>query len=99
MPHGSAVDRAVRLAGRRCGSHGGGRGLVVRSSERNGVPTHYVGGVDDVTFRARDVEMIPLELVARRYATGSYRDRFPDLADGEVLEELVFEIFEKDDVR
>ena len=53
--------------------------------------------VDDVTFRARDVEMIPLELVARRYATGSFQDRFPDLADGAVLDELVFEIFEKDD--
>jgi phosphoribosylaminoimidazole-succinocarboxamide synthase len=71
---------------------------VFRLLERNGIPTHFVNGVDDVTFRARDVEMIPLELVARRYATGSFRDRFPDLADGAVLEELVFEIFEKDDV-
>lgn len=70
---------------------------VFRLLSRNGVPTHYVDDVDDVTFRARDVEMVPLELVARRYATGSYRDRFPDLADGAVLEELVFEIFEKDD--
>jgi phosphoribosylaminoimidazole-succinocarboxamide synthase len=70
---------------------------VFRLLERNGVPTHFVNRVDDVTFRARDVEMIPLELVARRYATGSFRDRFPDLADGAVLEELVFEIFEKDD--
>jgi phosphoribosylaminoimidazole-succinocarboxamide synthase len=41
--------------------------------------------------------MIPLELVARRYATGSLRDRFPDLPDGAVLEDVVFEIFEKDD--
>ena len=70
---------------------------VFRLLERKGVPTHFVGGVDDVTFRARDVEMIPLELVARRYATGSFRDRFPDLADGAILDELVFEIFEKDD--
>ena len=65
--------------------------------ERNGVPTHFVGRVDDVTFRARNVEMIPLELVARRYATGSFLDRFPDLPDGTVFEELAFEIFEKDD--
>jgi len=34
--------------------------------ERNGVRTHFVERVDDVTFRARHVEMIPLELVARR---------------------------------
>ena len=65
--------------------------------ERNGVRTHFVDRVDDVTFRARNVEMIPLELVARRYATGSVRDRFPDLPDGAVFDEVVFEIFEKDD--
>lgn len=65
--------------------------------ERNGVRTHFVDRVNDVTFRARNVEMIPLELVARRYASGSFRDRFPDLPDGAVFEELVFEIFEKDD--
>jgi len=41
-------------------------GNVFRLLERNGVPTHFVNRVDDVTFRARDVKMIPLELVARR---------------------------------
>ncbi|GAB3387883.1 hypothetical protein GCM10027568_08140 [Humibacter soli] len=70
---------------------------VFRLLERHGIPTHYVNGVDQVTFRARDVAMIPLELVARRYVTGSYRDRFPELAEGQRLDELVFEIFEKDD--
>jgi len=72
---------------------------VFRLLERHGVPTHFVEGVDDVTFRARGVEMIPLELVARRRATGSYLDRFPGLADGAVLDELVFEVFEKDDAQ
>lgn len=70
---------------------------LFRLLERNGIPTHFVDRVDDVAFRAREVRMIPLELVARRYVTGSFRDRFPELADGAVLEELVFEIFEKDD--
>ncbi|HTR95428.1 MAG TPA: phosphoribosylaminoimidazolesuccinocarboxamide synthase [Trebonia sp.] len=70
---------------------------VFQLLERNGIPTHFVGCVDDVTFLARNVEMIPLELVVRRYAAGSYRDRFPDLPDGAVLDELAFEIFEKDD--
>ncbi|HUF97751.1 MAG TPA: phosphoribosylaminoimidazolesuccinocarboxamide synthase [Ilumatobacter sp.] len=67
--------------------------------ERNGVRTHFVDRVDDITFRARNVQMIPLELVARRYASGSFRDRFPELPDGEVFEEPMFEIFEKDDAR
>jgi phosphoribosylaminoimidazole-succinocarboxamide synthase len=70
---------------------------IFRLLERNGVPTHFVDQVDDVTFRARSVQMIPLELVARRYATGSFRDRHPELPDGTVFEELVFEVFEKDD--
>ena len=72
-------------------------GNVFRLLERHGIPTHFVDDVDATTFRARDVAMIPLELVARRYAAGSYRDRFPGLADGALLDELVFEIFEKDD--
>ena len=72
---------------------------VFRLLERNGVPTHFVDAVDEVTFRARNVEMIPLELVARRYATGSFRDRSSHLIEGAILEELVFEIFEKDDGR
>jgi RNA polymerase sigma factor (sigma-70 family) len=62
-----------------------------------GVPTHFVEQLDPVTFRARKVEMIPLELVARRIATGSYLDRNVDVADGTVFADLVFEVFEKDD--
>ncbi len=65
--------------------------------EKNGVRTHFVERVNPVTFKARNVEMIPLELIARRYATGSYRDRFPELADGTLFDDLVFEVFEKDD--
>ncbi|MBB2891679.1 phosphoribosylaminoimidazolesuccinocarboxamide synthase [Flexivirga oryzae] len=70
---------------------------VFRLLERHGIPTHFVEGVDDVAFRARQVKMIPLELVARRYASGSFRDRFPELTDGARLDELAFEVFEKDD--
>ena len=58
------------------------------------VPTHFVERLDAVTFRARNVEMIPLELVARRIATGSFLDRNDGIADGTVFAELVFEVFE-----
>lgn len=67
--------------------------------ESKGVRTHFVARVDDVTFRARNVQMIPLELIARRIATGSYLDRFPDVVDGTVFNDLVFEVFEKDDAQ
>lgn len=65
--------------------------------EANGVKTHYVGRVNDTTFRARNVQMIPLELVVRRIATGSYLKRDPGVADGTVFDDLVFEVYEKDD--
>lgn len=72
---------------------------VFRLLERHGIRTHLVDDVDDVTFRARDVAMIPLELVARRYATGSYVERFPELTNGAMLDDIVVEMFEKDDAR
>ena len=70
---------------------------VFRLLGSQGVPTHFVEQVDAITFRARRVDMIPLELVARRIATGSFLDRHADIADGTVFADLVFEVFEKDD--
>ena len=70
---------------------------IFRLLDNHLVPTHFVEQLDDVTFRARKVEMIPLELVARRIATGSFLDRNADVADGTVFADLVFEVFEKDD--
>src|SRR5579884_1815800 len=45
--------------------------------EASGIKTHFVGRETDSSFRARNVRMIPLELVVRRYATGSYLKRNP----------------------
>lgn len=49
---------------------------------RKGVPTHFIERVDERTFRARRVRMIPIELVARRIATGSYLKRNPETKEG-----------------
>lgn len=62
-----------------------------------GVATHFVSRLDECSFKARSMNMIPLELVARRIATGSYLKRRPDIAEGTVFGELVVEFFEKDD--
>ena len=70
---------------------------IFRLLGNEGVPTHFVERSDAVTFRARKVEMIPLELVARRIATGSFLDRNAEVRDGTVFADLVFEVFEKDD--
>ncbi|HEV8063728.1 MAG TPA: phosphoribosylaminoimidazolesuccinocarboxamide synthase, partial [Acidimicrobiales bacterium] len=70
---------------------------IFRLLDDNLVPTHFVERIDPVTFRARKAAMIPLELVARRIATGSHLDRNAEIADGTVFADLVFEVFEKDD--
>lgn len=72
---------------------------IFRLLAARGGPTHFVEQLDAVTFRARKVEMIPLELVARRIATGSFLDRHPEVADGTVFTDVVVEVFEKDDAR
>ncbi len=65
--------------------------------EKNGIPTHFLGRIDERTFRARGVKMIPIELVSRRVATGSYLKRRPDISEGTIFDPIVIEFFEKDD--
>jgi phosphoribosylaminoimidazole-succinocarboxamide synthase len=63
----------------------------------NGALTHYIERVNSRTFRAYNAVMIPIELVVRRVATGSYLKRNPQAVEGEMFDELVFEMFHKDD--
>ena len=64
---------------------------------KKGVPTHFIKQLDERTFLAHRVRMIPIELVARRIATGSFLKRNPETEEGSVFEELVVEFFFKDD--
>ncbi|MEN9560778.1 MAG: hypothetical protein RIQ56_51 [Candidatus Parcubacteria bacterium] len=48
-----------------------------------GVPTHYVRQLSDTEFIAAKCAMIPLEVVIRRYAVGSYLKRHPEYAKAE----------------
>jgi phosphoribosylaminoimidazole-succinocarboxamide synthase len=61
------------------------------------IATHFLGRLDERSFRAYAAEMIPLELVARRIATGSYLKRRPDVTEGTVFDDVIVEFFEKDD--
>lgn len=65
--------------------------------ERNSFPTHYFDRVDERTFSAVKADMIPLELVVRRVATGSYLKRRPDVSEGTIFDPVMVEFFEKDD--
>lgn len=64
---------------------------------RHGIPTHYRGQRFSTSFVARQCVMLPLELIARRRATGSYRKRYPHSREGMRFEDPLIEFFEKDD--
>jgi phosphoribosylaminoimidazole-succinocarboxamide synthase len=66
--------------------------------ERAGVKTHYIRLENKSTFLARKLDMIPMEFVVRRIATGSYIKRNPEISEGTVFQNPIFEIFEKDDL-
>lgn len=68
---------------------------------RAGLRTHYLERslLDKQGFFARHMEMIPIELVARRIATGSYLKREPAVKEGTIFNELVIEFFFKDDAQ
>ncbi len=65
-----------------------------------GLPTHYMsGGEDDDNneMLVRRAQMIPLEVVVRGVAAGSFVKRRPGVARGSILIPRVIEFFFKDD--
>ena len=67
-----------------------------------GLPTHYMsGGEDDDNneMLVRRAQMIPLEVVVRGVAAGSFVKRRPGVARGSILIPRVIEFFLKDDAR
>lgn len=64
-----------------------------------GVPTHFVSAPSPTEMVARRCSMIPVEVVMRRRATGSYLKRHTDVAEGTRFEPVLVEFFVKDDAR
>ena len=65
-----------------------------------GIPTHYIsGGEDDDNneMLVRRAQMIPLEVVVRGVAAGSFVKRRPGVARGAMLVPRIVEFFFKDD--
>lgn len=69
-----------------------------RYLESRGIPTHYVDTPASRMMLVQRAEMIPIEWVARRIATGSYLRR-TGAVEGTRLDPLVLELFLKDDAR
>jgi len=68
-------------------------------TKKSGAPTHFIERIDERSFLARRVGMIPLELVVRRVAAGSYLERYPSSQEGTRFNQPVVEFFLKDDIR
>ncbi|MBI5004648.1 MAG: phosphoribosylaminoimidazolesuccinocarboxamide synthase [Candidatus Lloydbacteria bacterium] len=71
-----------------------------RLLEREGVKTHFRDcnlAEQNNVFVARQCKMIPIEVVVRRFAEGSYLKRYPDTKKGERFETPPVEFFLKDD--
>jgi phosphoribosylaminoimidazole-succinocarboxamide synthase len=60
-----------------------------------GVPLAYIGRDGPKTFLTQICEMIPVEVVVRRIATGSYLKRNPNVFAGFIFEEPLIEFFYK----
>ncbi len=65
--------------------------------EDEGIDTHYVGMVAENVNIVSRCEMIPIEVVMRRIATGSFLRRNPDVQEGTRFEPVMVETFLKDD--
>lgn len=70
---------------------------VFRLLASHGVESHFIDQVSPKRFRAQKLYMIPLEVVARRNAYGSYVRRHPETTPGQRMGSLAVEFFAKDD--
>ncbi|WP_176728929.1 phosphoribosylaminoimidazolesuccinocarboxamide synthase [Thermogemmatispora onikobensis] len=72
---------------------------VFRLLNAEGIPTHFVRQINDTTLLVKRCQMVPIEHVQRRIATGSYLKRHPEISEGTRFDPLVIETFLKDDAR
>ena len=74
---------------------------VFRLLHQHGIATHFIpsgkGFLKNHQFLAQQARMIPVEVVVRRIAFGSYLKRNPYFSAGEKLSRFVVEFFWKDD--
>lgn len=72
---------------------------VFRLLNEEHIATHFVEQINDVTLLIRRCQMLPIEEVMRRIATGSYLKRHPEVSEGTRFDPVLVETFLKDDAR
>ncbi len=72
---------------------------VFRLLNEEDIATHFVEQINDVTLLIRRCQMLPIEEVMRRIATGSYLKRHLEVSEGTRFEPVLVETFLKDDAR
>jgi len=69
---------------------------MFRLLEKNGVPTHYVEEINERETYVKKVEIVPLEVIIRNRAAGSFSKRY-GVAEGTNLATTVIEFSYKND--
>lgn len=64
--------------------------------EENGIPTHFVEGLNDTDTVVKKVKIVPLEVIIRNISAGSFAKRF-GVEEGIVFDEPTFEFSYKND--
>jgi len=70
--------------------------MIFQLLEKRGIPTHFLKRLSDREILARKVEIIPVEVVVRNYAAGSFTRRY-GIPEGTKLERPLVETFWKND--
>jgi len=50
--------------------------IVFRMLEQSGIPTHLISSLDETSILVKKVEIVPLEVIVRNIAAGSFSKRF-----------------------
>ena len=69
---------------------------LMRRLEKEGVPTHYVEEISDRETIVKKVKIVPLEVIVRNIAAGSFSKRY-GVEEGTVLQQPSLEFSLKDD--
>jgi len=72
---------------------------IFRLLNEANIATHFIKQVSDTVLLVQRCEMLPIEHVQRRLATGSYLKRHPEISEGTRFDPVLIETFLKDDAR